>query len=201
MQNPVNKHHLATNTVTYLIWPNTLCSSKPSDTPSHLHVLVSGVHLPKAFTYVWHHPPEDLPAEDHSWPSHAEILSRLKPQFSEFFNIAQTSLSQVQRFTAVQWAKKLLQFFTWEREKIIVISLSILPAICFPLSQTSFFFFKCKRHFRLLQETTSNPVLHTYLKISLNKITFLRLIWEYDQNLVLFNQYWKKTVSCLFKIP
>jgi len=63
---------------------------------------MSGVHFSKAFTYVWHHSPENLTAEDHSRPSHAEILSRLQPEFSKLFNITQTSLPQIQRFTAVQ---------------------------------------------------------------------------------------------------
>lgn len=102
MQNSVNKQPCGTNPFTYLIGPNTLRSSKSSDAPAHLHVLVSGVHLTKAFTYVWHHPPQNLPAEYHSWPSHAEILSRLKSQLPKFFNVTQTSLSQIQRLTAVQ---------------------------------------------------------------------------------------------------
>lgn len=102
MKNSVNKKYATIYTVTYLIGPNALSSSKPADTPAHFHVLMSGVHFSKAFTYMWHHPPENLSAEDHSWPSHAEIFSRLQPQFSKFFNITQTSLPQIQRFTAVQ---------------------------------------------------------------------------------------------------
>lgn len=87
---------------TYLIRPDALSSPKPPNTSAHFHILMSGVHFPQTFTYVWHHSPENFATEDHSRPSHAEVLSWLKTQFSKLFNVSQSSLPQIKRFTAVQ---------------------------------------------------------------------------------------------------
>ena len=86
----------------YLIRPDALSPTKTSNTSSDFHVLVSRVHFSEAFTNMWYHPPENLATEDHSRSSHAEVLPRLQPQLSEFFNIPQASLAQVEGLAAIQ---------------------------------------------------------------------------------------------------
>lgn len=96
----------------YLIRPDTLSSSKTSDTAAHLHIFMGGVHLPQAGADVGHHPAENLAAEDHARTPHAEVLAWLKGQFAQLLCSAQTRLTQVQWLTAVQRAQEKLQPFT-----------------------------------------------------------------------------------------
>lgn len=103
----------------YLIGPNTLDPGKPSDTPAHLHILVSGVHLLQTLSNVGHHPLEDLTAHDDPWPPHAEVLPRLQGQFTQLIPGSHARLSQEDGLTAVETAQETLQLLTLDVDIII----------------------------------------------------------------------------------
>lgn len=103
----------------YLIRPYTLHPCKPPDTSSHFHVLMGGVHLPETLANVRHHSPKYLPAHDHARPPHAEVLTRLKGQFSHFFCGAQACLPKKEGLAAIQTPQEILQTVSFDVHVII----------------------------------------------------------------------------------
>lgn len=114
-----HKRHLPICPGAYLVGPDTLHARKPPHAASHLHVLVRGVHLPQALADVGHHPPQHLPAHDHSWPPHAEVLTRLQSQLPHLLCSAQAGLPQEQGLAAVQAPEEVLQFVPFDVNVVV----------------------------------------------------------------------------------
>lgn len=103
----------------YLVGPDTLHPREPPHAPPHFHVLVRGVHLPQALADVGHHPPQHLPAHDHSRPSHAEVLARLQRQLPHLLRGAEAGLPQEQGLAAVQASEEALQFVPFDVNVVV----------------------------------------------------------------------------------
>lgn len=103
----------------YLIRPDTLDTGKPSDTPAHFYVLMGGVHLLQTLPDVGYHPLEDFAAHDDPWAPHAEVLPRLKGQFTQLIPGPHASLTKEDGLTAVETAQEALQLFTLDVHVII----------------------------------------------------------------------------------
>lgn len=103
----------------YLVGPDTLHPREPPHASPHFHVLVRGVHLPQALANVGHHPPQHLPAHDHSWPPHAEVLAWFQCQLPHLLCGAEAGLPQEQGLAAVQAPEEVLQFVPFDVNVVV----------------------------------------------------------------------------------
>lgn len=93
----------------YLIAPSTGDPSVLFHASTQLDVLVRGVQMTQTVFDVRYNPPQRLPGQYHSRPTHAEVLVVLQRQQSELFRIPSAGLSDVHRPSGIDGPQERLQ--------------------------------------------------------------------------------------------